>query len=162
MRRATRDITKSLESISDDNLYEVMIGQIMETHKHELQRYAKYARFSKQAYCRTKMFTCPGFEIIVIGWLPGQFTLIHDHASLCGAVMVMAGSVTEELFRINTNGYASVYEAAKYLHGSISTVGAKTVHRIGNPGIHKAVTLHIYAPPMGEMKIYHEEAIANE
>ncbi len=162
MNRIDDDLTNSIEMVSD-YLDKALIAEIMEEHKGNIMRWSRLARFEVEAYCRTPVFKCSEFEIVVVGWMPGQFTPIHDHAGSFGAVMVLKGECVEEYYFTNTLGKASLLEAATHRKGEISIVDQSTVHRVGNSLASKirCITAHIYAPPLGTMGIYEEELTAN-
>jgi predicted metal-dependent enzyme (double-stranded beta helix superfamily) len=102
-------------------------------------------------YKRHLLYADPGrqFSILAIVWQPGQCTPIHGHTAW-GAVGVHMGNPYCEVFDTGNNPQPRMNLTAKMklrLHpGYLGTVqpGIDDVHRIGNDGRTKAITIHIY------------------
>ena len=103
------------------------------------------------AYKRHLLYADPEqqFSILAIVWNPGQHTAIHGHTAW-GAVGVYEGSPYCEIFDTATQDRPCMQlEPTMKLRlkaGDMATVqpGIDDVHRIGNDGIRKAITIHIY------------------
>ena len=116
----------------------------------------KIASFAKEQYYRKSLYKDKNCEILVLGWLNGQRSRIHDHkGTLCG-LKVLHGQATETEFDIADNGY--IYAAgSKMLNlGEITTAEEDDVHQISNlqSGNETLVTLHVYSPPLNEFNLY--------
>jgi len=103
------------------------------------------------AYKRHLLYADPErqFSILAIVWNPGQHTAIHGHTAW-GAVGVYEGSPYCEIFDTAAQDRPCMQlEPTMKLRlkaGDMATVqpGIDDVHRIGNDGIRKAITIHIY------------------
>jgi cysteine dioxygenase len=63
-----------------------------------------WALFSDAGYQRVVLAEDERFEVLLMGWKPGQQSPIHDHArSVCGA-RVVRGTATETRFRFTPSG----------------------------------------------------------
>lgn len=102
-------------------------------------------------YSRKIIYSGPEGESMVAHWPAGALCYPHDHGEAWGAVIVLEGKVYEQGFR---------------LAGDLREAGPERVYAAGEAvlvrpdGIHhmraepRSVTLHLYAPPIREMKVY--------
>lgn len=89
-------------------------------------------------------------EIVLALWRPGADSPIHDHGGLTGAVGLVAGQLVEskyelepagERFRVRWQGGGRMQPG---LASPIYPDGMHQVHRMYNPGLSLAVSLHVY------------------
>jgi len=123
-------------------------------------------------YARRLVHRGPHFEMLVLTWLPGQFTPVHNHAGSCGWVRLVRGQIAEDAYRLvpgaavpaalvgndpaSCGGPGGKIGLEATGSGVISQIGAvanvdrvRAIHRLGNPapaGGDTTVTLHVYAP----------------
>jgi predicted metal-dependent enzyme (double-stranded beta helix superfamily) len=119
--------------------------------------FARVARFSAQSYVRTRIHRDDTREVYVMGWLPGQFSSIHDHGAAPCAYEVLRGCLQEEIFRLRGPGEApELLEACAWPAGSRLSRQANAVHRCGNAQSSGAplVTLHVYDHPARDARTY--------
>lgn len=60
-------------------------------------------KFDSETYCKTTLFKNELFELLLIGWLPGQATAIHDHNKSIGALLVINGNCIELKYKLTIN-----------------------------------------------------------
>ena len=118
---------------------------------------AKYFRPNTNQYHREYILQTPFLELIAITWLPGQASAIHNHAeSTCG-VRVLTGDAAETLFakvgddeaiRIGT----TVMKTGKVFGGE----SPDNIHIIANDGVIPLHTIHLYSPPLAQMRTFCE------
>jgi len=118
---------------------------------------ASQALFDRRRYVRRTIHESERMQVLVIGWLPGQSSEIHDHAgSLCG-FRVVRGVAAESIYVPRDEG---VHETVRVVHrrGEVVVSGERDIHRMWlEPGADEPlVTLHVYAPPL-RMRVYHEQ-----
>ena len=107
------------------------------------------------AYVRTLIGSTPGFQALVMCWLPGQHSPAHDHGhSACG-VRVMQGAATETLYAVDADGVACAQSRRIFYTGDVLCAAGDGVHSLGNLPIAgrerwpvALVTLHVYAPAL--------------
>jgi hypothetical protein len=89
-------------------------------------------------------------QLVLAFWRPGADSPIHDHQGLTGAVGLLQGELVEtkydlqpegERFRIAWQGGGRMQEG---LASPIYPSGFHQIHRMYNPGIRTATTLHVY------------------
>jgi cysteine dioxygenase len=125
---------------------------------------AGHTRFDDGGYARNLLCRTPSFELLVLCWRPGQFTTIHDHAVSLNTTRVMRGALTSRLFDGAGDTRPSAESPAAGPVRRTSTVvlepGESTavapgeIHQLGNESHTDLVTLHVYAPPLTEIRVY--------
>lgn len=117
---------------------------------------APYKTFSAEKYTRNRVYSNDFVEMIVIGWMPGQESFIHDHYGSNGAVKVFEGSVTETRYSFDEDHLLRVDSVSEASPGGILGVGDPEIHKLNNTSAdsEKAVTIHVYAPPLVGLNVY--------
>jgi predicted metal-dependent enzyme (double-stranded beta helix superfamily) len=83
------------------------------------------------------------FSIVVMVWLPGQQTTIHDHLTWC-CTAVMEGTEYEEVYALRGDHLEVIGRNANPV-GTISGFAPPgDIHRVTNIGDTTAVSMHIY------------------
>lgn len=123
--------------------------------------YLGYVLETTETYYRNSIARSQFAELLVITWLPGQASPIHDHAgSNCG-IRVLKGRLTETFYQAaetETNVAVKVAEDV-WGPGMITSAAVETIHKVTNAERgERLVSLHIYSPPLrlDAMKIYIE------
>lgn len=115
-----------------------------------------WVHFGPDRYRRNLMFEGSGFQALVLCWLNGQRSPIHDHeGSTCG-VKVLRGTLTETIFDRTANGQIIARRSRELREGSVCGSQDADIHQISNlqdDGT-ELVTLHIYSPPLNTFNIY--------
>jgi 3-mercaptopropionate dioxygenase len=83
------------------------------------------------------------FSIVVMVWLPGQATPVHDHQSWC-CTAVLQGTEYEEVYALRGDHLAVLARNANPV-GTVSGFAPPgDVHLVRNIGSTTAVSLHVY------------------
>jgi 3-mercaptopropionate dioxygenase len=83
------------------------------------------------------------FSIVVMVWLPGQETSIHDHLSWC-VTAVLQGTEYEEVYANRGDHLEAVMRNANPV-GTVSGFAPPgDIHRVTNIGAEIAVSMHVY------------------
>jgi predicted metal-dependent enzyme (double-stranded beta helix superfamily) len=85
------------------------------------------------------------FSVVVMVWLPGQQTPVHDHLSWC-VTAVLQGTEHEEIFAPAAGGTGlEVVARNDNLVGTVSAFAPPgDIHRVSNAGNQTAVSMHVY------------------
>lgn len=114
-------------------------------------------RFDPERYSRNLLSAGPAYQALILCWLPGQESVIHDHVGSSCGVMVLQGTCTEVFFERRADGSLSPRAPQDLPPGAICGAQDDNIHKICN---HSAdtnlVTLHIYSPPLSLMNTYNE------
>ena len=154
------------EAISIVNVQALLAEAVLSDSEVDLFVEARPDRYARHLVHRTKWF-----DVIVLTWLPGQMTPIHNHAGNLGWVRLVRGRIVEERFQLvpstGSQGLEVAADVATHKRGielkatgrtvvtepgAIATVDRqRAIHRLGNPKEHArdemAVTLHVYSKP---------------
>lgn len=97
-------------------------------------------------------------EVWLLGWLPGQYTDLHDHGAAGGAFTVVSGELSERVARRDEHG-----QAVEVLHavtaGTSRVFGPGYVHQVGNSGADPAISVHVYQHTRA-MRSYYLDPVA--
>lgn len=132
---------------------------------------APFVQPREDKYSRLSVHRTRWFDVMVLTWMPGQVTPIHNHAGSLGWMRLVRGRVAEERFHLVPSTAASGLDLAPDVteprrgielvadtRTTLTEVGAvavvdkeRAIHRISNPREHSrddfAVTLHVYSKP---------------
>jgi predicted metal-dependent enzyme (double-stranded beta helix superfamily) len=112
--------------------------------------------FKPGTYARHRVMRNEHVELLVLCWLPGQRTPIHDHNGSYGAVRVHEGVMWETTFALNEASELYYRSAREWARGEVTDAKVPDIHQLGNPECSGQclVTLHLYAPPLGVLNTY--------
>ncbi|MBU2896748.1 cysteine dioxygenase [Vibrio hepatarius] len=115
--------------------------------------------FDQDNYCRKRLFKNKHCEILILSWLNGQRSKIHDHLNTACGVRVLQGEATETLFETAPNGYIYASQSSHYPKGSVTVSRDNDIHQISNLQADgkPLVTLHVYSPPLSQFHLYQLE-----
>jgi cysteine dioxygenase len=115
-----------------------------------------YLVFRPERYVRNLLHASPHYQALVLCWLNGQRSPIHNHrGSHCG-VKVLRGTATETLFSRAPNGMIVATGSRDLPVGHVCSASDEEIHQISNlqAGGADLVTLHIYSPPLLRMEMF--------
>jgi cysteine dioxygenase len=116
--------------------------------------YLDHVRFDAAQYVRHAVLFFDDWEVMIIGWSSGQATPIHDHRGVLGGMAVLSGAVLEERFS-TPDGVPSLVDSRIRPEGDLCHIGPTVLHRL-IPRSPRAVSLHIYRPPLRTMGVWDE------
>ena len=111
---------------------------------------AGYSGFREECYARNTVLLNDHVELVVICWLPGQVSAVHDHGDSYCLYLVVDGEMLEERYRLGEDGKPVPTDERSFKRGEITIAGGESIHRICNRASENLVTIHIYSPPLGE------------
>ncbi len=123
----------------------------------DLDAFAGHVHFDEQRYARNLVAHGPQFYALLLCWLPGQASPIHDHRGASCGVRVIQGTATETSFR---------WQGERLVEDSVTTMLAGEVcgsfdddiHEIRNDAADNLVTLHVYSPYLDNINLYERES----
>lgn len=103
---------------------------------------------SRDRYTRFEVHADAEVLVVLIVWLPGQFSVPHDHGGSACDFRVVRGVATEQRFEVQDDGLVAVVEEDRFLAGSIVSCQGDDIHALGNDAdsSEPLVTLHVYRP----------------
>lgn len=111
--------------------------------------------FDADGYVRRRLFLDESWEILLLCWLPGQKTAIHDHGASWGATLVLTGDLVEAQYRWRGHGLPIEFKGEAALGAHQVTVETQdTIHTVSNQSAAPAASLHLYSPPLRYLHAY--------
>jgi predicted metal-dependent enzyme (double-stranded beta helix superfamily) len=114
-----------------------------------------YARYDEETRFYRQLYRDPNIDVWLICWVKGQSTGYHDHDRSSGAVRVCEGTLYEDYFRVEEDGWVrektTVHEA-----GGTFDFDASDIHGVRHPGgdAAPATSIHVYSPALWRMGHY--------
>ncbi|MGF1764249.1 cysteine dioxygenase [Aliivibrio kagoshimensis] len=141
---------------SESSLSLAMITLLLKNIKLNDSEISTLALFDQQRYHRRYLYNDKNVQVLMLGWLNGQRSKIHDHVgSNCG-VKVLRGTATETYFASADNKQIYATGSSQLKEGEITAGCNEDKHQISNlQADNKAlITLHIYSPPLNDFNLY--------
>jgi len=108
------------------------------------QNAVEFASFREDIYCRKIIHQVRDFDVVLIGWMPGQRSPIHNHPTNGCLVYPIQGELFEERYCEELNPKSSNTVGVgqySYIDNGIC------VHKLGNASEElPAISVHIYSP----------------
>lgn len=114
-----------------------------------------WARHDAETRFYRQLYRDPNVDVWLICWVDGQRTGYHDHDRSSGAVRVCEGTLLEDWFRVDEDGWirekTTVHEA-----GGSFDFDAADIHGVRHPGADAgpASSIHLYSPALWRMGHY--------
>jgi cysteine dioxygenase len=132
-------------------------GNLCARLARETERYLDRVQFSSVRYMRHPILLWDDWEVMLIAWESGQVTPIHDHRGVLGGMVVLSGALREERFD-TPDLRPSLYDNRVCPEGDLTDIGPTVLHRLA-PTTARAVSLHLYRPPLRTMGIWDERGM---
>lgn len=127
-----------------------------------LEAFKPYMTWQKDKYTRNCLFRSKSFELLLLCWDTGATTPIHDHGGEHCWVYQVAGKLKEKKFLCLNSTLKQLGENI-IAEGSTSYMFEKKgFHLLENKQKEKAVSLHIYARPITNCKVFNTRSSAYE
>lgn len=120
----------------------------------KVETLGQFISFSPGHYTRNPIALGPAYQALVLCWLPGQESVIHDHTGSSCGVRVLEGACTEIAFTWQADGSLAERPACVLPPGAICGTQDNDIHKICNYTSGNLITLHIYSPPLEVMNTY--------
>ena len=109
----------------------------------DLAPWQRFEHPAQDCYGRTMIHDGGSFELMLMSWLPGDMSAIHDHGyTMWGAVRIY-GQAEHAVFE-EREGRLSTRERCIFPPDSIVAVTHELVHQMGNIDQEPFVSLHLY------------------
>jgi len=137
-------------------LDEPTVRRLLSRANLTIRELAQYIEEKPHAYAWRCVVRREHYEMLVLTWRAGQGSVAHDHCgSLCG-LKVIQGSLVEQLFESGPDGQVRQSVATTSHAGAVLVDPGVVIHSLGNEpsSPQTLVTLHIYSPPLPEVRRY--------
>ncbi|MEW9698920.1 cysteine dioxygenase family protein [Paenibacillus sp. SI8] len=105
-------------------------------------------------YGRNVVFSGKELEVIVIHIPANRATSIHNHGLSIGTAYVVEGSLINTTFTLDLEGYPLTEHDNLIQAGQCIEAPAGQIHQLSNPFHERAISLHVYSPPLRSVKRY--------
>ena len=109
----------------------------------ELAPWTSFDHSAKDSYGRKLVCDYGNFEIMVMSWIPGDMSMIHDHGYTQWGAVQLFGIAEHAVFEIS-NGILTTTERKLCKKRQILSVENSLIHQMGNVGDTNYLTLHLY------------------
>ena len=153
--KSLRPLVSQLEQLTGRASIE-QVRSWLENTDATLRDLQTFVRYDENHYRRNLVCAGEWYEILVICWLSGQRSPIHDHAhSTCG-IRVMCGTCTETVFGHAPCGQVVARFSKDIAAGSVTASQDSDTHQVSNlqEARDNLVTIHVYSPPLRAMKTF--------
>ena len=110
--------------------------------------------YADEGYQRNIIKKTEFYELVAISWTPGQETPIHDHTGSDCAFLIVEGTSTETIYRLDSEGLAEPIKVRTYFPGEICAAEEPDIHKISNDEESELINLHVYTPPLHAYNTY--------
>ncbi len=124
---------------------------------------SRYCSFSESAYQRNPLRVTEAYELLLLCWMSGQASPIHDHFGSRCIFRIMQGTATEircqDLGRVREGrNLVRSIGTGTYSVGEVCMSESLDIHEVANrePAGNHLVTMHLYSPPL-HMRVYELE-----
>jgi hypothetical protein len=95
------------------------------------------------SYGRRLIARGPHFELLLMSWLPGDYSAIHDHGRAEWGAVRYFGAADHIVFDLD-DGLLSIRERMRTAYDDVCAVDADLIHLMGNAGDRPFFSLHLY------------------
>ncbi|MEO1617715.1 MAG: cysteine dioxygenase family protein [Planctomycetota bacterium] len=118
-----------------------------------------FVRFDTGCYQRVTLATGgdnPGFEVLVLGWRPGQFSPIHNHRGSGCCVKILQGIGLETTYAPHGDDGSFITQSTWRETGDVFAGEDDDTHSLGNAASAEIglVSLHVYRPRLTRMELF--------
>jgi predicted metal-dependent enzyme (double-stranded beta helix superfamily) len=125
------------------------------TAKIDWSVFGPHLAFDHELYVRRRLYRNENWEILLLCWLPGHKTAIHDHGDSWGATLVLMGDLVESQYQWHGRGIPLTMKGDSPLGERQITVETQsTIHTVSNRSAAPAASLHLYSPPLDFLHAY--------
>ena len=102
-----------------------------------------------------QLYRDPNLDVWLICWVDGQNTGYHDHDRSSGAVCICEGTLYEDWFRVEEDGWVRE-RTTEHGAGGRFDFDASDIHGVRHPGADAppATSIHFYSPALWRMGHY--------
>ncbi len=120
-----------------------------------LAKLAKESLNATEAYGRKIIFKNDEIEVMLAKWSFKAMAAPHNHGSSKGLIWFAQGNFQEQHYQFKNKNLMQVDRAQFYFENQVVTVEQSDIHSCQPETV--GVSLHIYSPPIHDMKVWDSE-----
>ena len=109
----------------------------------DLLHWADFDHPVTDSYGRQLVYDGGHFEIMVMSWVPGDFSAIHDHGATQWGAVQCFGSGEHWVYKFKDNRLFKPIKTP-FLPGTVIAVNHELIHQMGNRSQSPFLSLHVY------------------
>jgi hypothetical protein len=136
-----------------ENLSRKQLADLAVAVGGEPRFWQQYVRHDPETRYYLQLYRDANVDIWLICWLDAQDTGYHDHDLSSGAVYVVEGSLNEDYFFRDADGWVreQTHERGP---GSVFDFDGSSIHGMRHAGGPPATSIHVYSPSLWRMGYY--------
>ena len=139
-----RTLVTALEAIrSPDRTALLNLVRTAAVRAADLEPWADYNHPAADSYGRRLVKHGGHYEVMVMTWLPGDVSAIHDHGGAEWGAVQCFGQALHDTFRLSALRLHAL-ESLPYQPGDLAFVDPTLIHQMGNQGSQPFLSLHVY------------------
>lgn len=111
--------------------------------KEDLMPWADFNHPDADSYGRKLVYDGEYFELMVMSWVDGDMSSIHDHGYAEWGAVKLFGPAEHAVFK-NKDGKLTTLSRCECEDGTVLAVDHDMIHQMGNVGKEPYLTLHLY------------------
>lgn len=111
--------------------------------EEELMPWADFDHPKQDCYGRKMLYDGGFFDVMVMSWVPGDFSALHDHGYAQWGAVQAFGAAEHAIFWVQDAEIRTLSRQVMKV-GQVIGVGHELVHQMGNSGNANYLSLHIY------------------
>jgi hypothetical protein len=136
-----------------ENLSRPQLRELATAVAHEKRFWADRVRHDPQTRYFDQLYRDTNLDVWLICWLDAQDTGYHDHDLSSGAVYVVQGSLCEDYFYRDAQGWIEVRTRERPA-GTCFDFDGSSIHGMRHAGGPPATSIHVYSPALWRMGYY--------
>lgn len=109
----------------------------------DLEQYADFEHKPTEGYGRKTVFQTATFEVMVMSWVPGDFSAIHNHGYTDWGAVQVFGKAQHNIYNYKAP-HLSIAKQESLLSGEVVKVNNALIHQMGNASTKPYLSLHVY------------------
>lgn len=133
--------------------YKSLNGELVESiistmhlQPDDLESYAELDHPAAISYGRKTVYENDRFKVLVISWIPGDYTAIHNHGSSEWGCILHFGLTVHRIYEFREQ-VLCLASARLFDQGEVCVLDSSLIHLMGNAGSQATLSLHIYGKP---------------
>lgn len=111
--------------------------------QEDLLEWADFNHSDVDSYGRKTINLGNQFELMVMSWVPGDFSMIHNHGDAAWGIVQVFGELTHRVYKLENSHLTKVKEE-HLTNGQMIPVTHELIHQMGNTSNENVLSLHFY------------------
>ncbi len=124
----------------------------------DLTAWLDYEHSPLDSYGRKQVYDGGYFSIMVMSWLPGDFSAIHDHGKAQWGAVQVFGNAEHAIFQEQDHQIRTL-SRTQMKTGQVVAISPELIHQMGNASPNRCASLHIYGTTYPTANVTAEERI---